>query len=122
MGDTDTARSNFFRAKDMDKDIVRKQAEFLEKQISRENKIFYAEAMLSASKYLGIKSPFVEKAEEILKALPPRSPSSPTPSQSPSQSIFSQRMVLIIILALLGMVILIVLIVKLTPGRKRVNP
>ena len=122
MGDSDTARSNFFRAREMDKDIVRKQSEFLEKQISRENKIFYAEAMLSASKYLGIKSPFVGKAEEILKTLPPGSPFSMPPSQSPSQSIFSQRMILILILAILGMVVLIVLIVRLTPGRKKVNP
>ena len=125
MGDSDTARSNFFRARDTDKDIVKKQAEFLEKQISRENKIFYAEAMLSASKYLGIRSPFVARAEEILKAIPPRSPSSPSPppspSQNPSPKIFSQRMVLILVLALIGAVVLIILIVRLTSRRKTVN-
>ena len=106
----------------MDQNIVNKEAEFLEKQISRENKIFYAEAMLSASKYLGIRPSFVEKAEEILKAIPPRSPSPPSPSQSPSAKVFSQRMVLIIILASGGMVILIVLMVKFIPRRTRGNP
>ena len=122
MEDRDGARSNFLKAREIDQTIVSKEAESLEKQISRENRIFYAGAMLSASKYLSIEPSFVKKAEEILKAIPPRSPSSPSHSQSPSPKIFSQRMVLIIILASGGMAILIVLLIKFIPRRTRSNP
>jgi tetratricopeptide (TPR) repeat protein len=122
MEDRDGARSNFLKAREIDQTIVSKEAEFLERQTSRENRIFYAGAMLSASKYLSVESSFVKKAEEILKAIPPRSPSSPSHSQSPSQRSFSQGMVLTIVLASGGMAILIVLLIKFIPRRTRGNP
>jgi tetratricopeptide (TPR) repeat protein len=78
-GDSDAARTHFLKARDIDKDIVMKQAELLETQVSRENKVFYGEAMLSASKYLNIMPPFVVKAKEILKSTPPLPLPSPPP-------------------------------------------
>ncbi len=79
MGDSDAARTNFLKAQDSDKDIVRNQAELLENQVSRENKIFYGEAILSASKYLNIKPSLIVRTEEILKSAPPMPRPSPRP-------------------------------------------
>jgi tetratricopeptide (TPR) repeat protein len=117
MGDSDAARTSFLKARDTDKDIVRKQAELLETQVSRENKIFYGEAMLSAAKYLNTTPSMIAKAEEILKSTPsiPMSPASP---QTFLQDIFSQRVLLLLTLALGGIVLLIVLIIKLTRKKK----
>jgi tetratricopeptide (TPR) repeat protein len=79
MGDRGAARTNFLRARDSDKDIVEKQAELLEDQVSRENKIFYGEAMLSASKYLNVMPSLIVKTKEILKSIPPIPLPSPPP-------------------------------------------
>jgi tetratricopeptide (TPR) repeat protein len=78
-GDRDAARTNFLKARDIDKDIVMKQAELLDNQVSRENKVFYGEAMLSASKYLNIMPSLIVKAEKILKSTPPMPLSSSPP-------------------------------------------
>ena len=124
MDDSDTARYHFFRARELDKDIVKKNAEFLEKKISPESKIFYAEAILAASKYLGIQPNIVKRVEEILKKIPPRriaSSSVSLPSQKPSLKIFSGRMVFILALALLGVIIIIILVVKVNSSRKKAN-
>ncbi len=79
MGDKGAARTNFLKARDSDKDIVRRQAELLEDQVSRENKIFYGEAILSASKYLNVMPSLIVKTKEILKS----TPQIPLPSHSP---------------------------------------
>ncbi len=79
MGDRGAARTSFLKARDTDKDIVRKQTELLEDQVSRENKIFYGEAMLSASKYLNVMPSLIVKTKEILKSTSPI----PLPSHPP---------------------------------------
>jgi tetratricopeptide (TPR) repeat protein len=121
-GDKDLARHNFFKAREMDKDIIKKSAEFLEKTINPETKRFYAEEILSASQYIGVQSHLVTKSKEIVEKIAPQlaplSPPPPSP-QSPFIKFLSQRFILIIISLLTVIGILLVLVMKFGPGRKK---
>ncbi len=125
-GDKESARHNFFKAREMDKDIVMKSAEFLEKATNPETKRFYAEEILSASQYIGVQSHIVTKSKEIVEktapALGPVSspPLSPSPSsQNPFSRILSGRFILIVISLLIAVCILLALVIKLSSGRKK---
>jgi tetratricopeptide (TPR) repeat protein len=121
-GDKESARHNFFKAREMDKDIIKKSAESLEKTINPETKRFYAEEIISASQYIGIQSDIVTKSKEIVEKMAPQlAPSSPPPPspQSPWVRIFSQRFILIIISLLIVVGVLLALAIKFSPSRKR---
>ena len=121
-GDKEMARHNFFKAREMDKDIIKKSAEFLEKTINPETKRFYAEEILSASQYIGVQPHLVTKSKEIVEKIAPQPAplSTPPPSpQSPFIKFLSQRLILIIISLLIVIGILLVLVIKFSPGRKK---
>ena len=121
-GDKELARHNFFKAREMDKDIIKKSAEFLEKTINPETKKFYAEEILSASQYIGVQSHIVTKSKEIVEKMAPQLPplSPPPPSrQNPFVKILSQRFILIIISLLIVVGILLALVIKFSPSRKK---
>ena len=124
-GDKELARHNFFKAREMDKDIIKKSAEFLEKTINPETKKFYAEEILSASQYIGVQDHLVAKAKEILEKMAPQPislPPSPPSPQNPFVKIFSPRFILIIISLLIVVGILLALVIKFSPGRKKKRP
>jgi tetratricopeptide (TPR) repeat protein len=121
-GDKEMARHNFFRAREMDKDIIKKGAELIEKTVNTETKRFYAEEMLSASQYIGVQDHIVTKAKEILGNMVPRpislSPSKPSPQKN-FVKILSQQFILIVVSLLMIVGILLVLVIKFSPRRKR---
>jgi tetratricopeptide (TPR) repeat protein len=121
-GDKEMARHNFFKAREMDKDIIKKSAEFLEKTINPETKKFYAEEIISASQYIGVQDHIVTKAKEILEKMTPQpislSPTPPSP-QKPFGNILSRRFILIIISLLIVVGILLALVIKFSPSRKK---
>jgi tetratricopeptide (TPR) repeat protein len=121
-GDKESARHNFFKAREMDKDVIKKSAEFLDKTINPETKRFYAEEILSASQYIGIQSDIVTKSKEIIgKMAPQLLPSSPPPPspQNPFSKILSQRFILIIVSLLIVVGILLALVIKFSPSRNK---
>jgi tetratricopeptide (TPR) repeat protein len=121
-GDKESARHNFFKAREMDKDIIKKSAEFLEKTINPETKKFYAEEIISASQYIGVQSHIVTKSKEIVEKMAPQLPplSPPPPSrQNPFVKILSRRFILIIISLLIVVGILLALVIKFSPSRKK---
>jgi tetratricopeptide (TPR) repeat protein len=121
-GDKEMARHNFFKAREMDKDIIKKSAEFLEKTINPETKKFYAEEIISASQYIGVQDHIVTKSKEIVEKMAPQLPplSPPPPSrQNPFVKILSRRFILIIISLLIVVGILLALVIKFSPSRKK---
>jgi tetratricopeptide (TPR) repeat protein len=120
-GDKELARHNFFKAREMDKDIIKKNSELLEKTANPETKRFYAEEILAASQYIGVQPQIEMKAREILEKTPPE-PSLPPSQSSPENrlvKIFSQRFLLIIVSLLLVLGILLVLVIKLSPKKRK---
>ncbi len=121
-GEKESARHNFLRSREMDKEIIAKCAEFLEKAPNPETKRFYAEEILSASEYIGVKSDILAKAKEIVETMAPTlTPVSPPPSspQNPVGKILSWRFILIIVSLLVVVCILLVLVIKFSPARKK---
>lgn len=121
-GDKEMARHNFFKAREIDKEIIKKNSELLEKTTNPETKRFYAEEILSASQYIGVQPQVVSKAKEILEKMtsqPLSLPVSTTSSQNPLVKIFSERFLLIIISLIILLGILLVLVIKLSPGSKK---
>ena len=121
-GDKESARRNFFKAREMDKDIIKKSAEFLEKTITPETKRFYAEEIISASQYIGGPSDIVTKSQEIIEKMAPQllpSAPLPVPPQNLLGKILSQRFILIIALLLIVVGILLALVIKLSPSGKK---
>jgi tetratricopeptide (TPR) repeat protein len=121
-GDKESARHNFFKAREMEKDIIMKTAEFLEKATNPETKRFYAEEILSASQYIGVQSPIITKSKEIVEKMAPTlAPVSPPPPsrQNPFVKILSRRFIFIILSLLIVVGILLVLVIKFSPGRKK---
>lgn len=121
-GDKESARHNFFKAREMEKDIIMKSAELLEKATNPETKRFYAEEILSASQYIGVQSHIIAKSKEIVEKMAPQlapvSPPPPSP-QNPFVKILSRRFIFIILSLLIVVGILLALVIKFSPGRKK---
>lgn len=122
IGDKEMARHNFFRAREKDKNAIKKSAEFLEKKISPEMKKFYAEEILSASQYIGVQPYMVYKAKEIVGEISLQKPSPAFPLQRREQTssfikAYLPKPLLIIGIGLIG-IILTVLMIRFT--RKRI--
>ena len=113
-GDKEAARENFTKARQVETDIVKKGADFLEKG-TPETKRFYAEELLAASEYLEVQPQILKRAKELAEQqiLQPgsTSPSSP-PSPAPFKEFSSFHWILILFSALIAVSFLLWIVVR----------
>ncbi len=121
MGEKEKARHHFFRARELDREIIRKSAELLERHRGTGNERFYAEEILSASQYIGVQSQLLMKAKESIeqKASLPVSASRLPPSRQGFLTRISSKGFILTILSLLVVVALILVFVIRSSGGRR---
>ena len=120
-GDKEAARENFTKARQVEANIVKKGADFLEKG-TPETKRFYAEELLAASEYLEVQPQILKRAKELAEQqiLQPgsTSPSSP-PSPAPFKEFSSFHWILILFSALIAVSFLLWIVVKFGARKSR---
>ncbi len=100
MGDRGGAKKHFLKAKELDKMVVEKKVELLEKTIHPNLRKFHVDILLTASQYLDVSSRVVAKAKEMVEE---------TPVPSSQKSFFKtidRRWILFSLIILLGAILL----------------
>ncbi len=100
MGDQGEAQKHFLKAKELDKMVVEKRVELLEKAIHPNLRKVHVDILLTASQYLDVSSRVIAKAKEIVKETPV------PPSQKSFFETIDSRWILFILLILLGTILL----------------